>query len=211
MPRSRPAASMSHRSSALSSSVPRYSRICSWWVLCFFRGLTKFLLARLEDFLSSVLKPGQCDCHSVFAEDSVVADRAIALVLQLSIRPGCESHAIALGTLDAGANLVSISVYQANRPIVEVGRAARQGSGVRQLLNGADNENVDKIRRHHVGAPISNNDGSRLIIRPVSVALRRFNLRNIRVPVCARTVLVSLSLGEVLIEQALRFLEPPLT
>jgi hypothetical protein len=59
----------------------------------------------LEDFLSNVLKPGQCDCHRVFAEGSVVADRAIALVFQFSIRSGCEPHAIALGALDAAANL----------------------------------------------------------------------------------------------------------
>src|SRR5208282_5953292 len=171
----------------------------------------EFLLTRLEDFLSSILKPGPCDCHRVFAEDSVVADWAIALVFQLSIGPRCEPHTIALGTLDASANLVFVSIEQPNRAIVEVGSAACKRSGVCQLLNGVESENVDKVRRHHVEAQISNNDGSRLTIRPVSEALRRINLRNIRVPVCARTVPVSLSLGEVLSEQALRFLEPPLT
>jgi len=60
----------------------------------------------------------------------VVADRAIALVFQLAIRPGCEPHAIALGGLDAGAKLVFIRVEQPNRAIVEVGRAVRKLSGV---------------------------------------------------------------------------------
>lgn len=95
-----------------------------------------FILTWLEYSLSSILEPGQCDCHRVFAEGSAVADRAIALVFQLSIRAGREPHAIALGALDVGANLVFISVEQPNRAIVEVGLAARKRSGVCQLLNG---------------------------------------------------------------------------
>jgi hypothetical protein len=47
--------------------------------------------------------------------------------------------------LDAGANLAFILVEQPNRAIVEVGRASRKRSGVRQLLNGAESENVDKV------------------------------------------------------------------
>jgi hypothetical protein len=81
----------------------------------------------------------------VFAEGPFIADWAIALVFQLSIRPGCEPHAIALGALHAGTNLVFIRVEQPNRAIVEVGRAARNRSGVRQLLNSAESENVDKV------------------------------------------------------------------
>jgi len=83
--------------------------------------------------------------RNVFAEDSFVADRAIALVFQLSIRSGCEPHAIALGTLDAGAHLAFIRAEEPHRAIVEVGRAARNRSGVRQLLDGADSENVNQV------------------------------------------------------------------
>ena len=81
----------------------------------------------------------------MFAEGPVVADRAIALVFQLSLRPDYEPHAIALSALDSGANLLCIRAEQPNRAIVEVGLAARKRSGVCQLLNGAESENVDKV------------------------------------------------------------------
>ena len=93
--------------------------------------LDRLLLTWLEDFLSSVFEPGQRDGHRVLAEGSFVADRAIALVFQLSIRRGGEPHAIALRALDAGASLVLIGVEQSNRATVEVGHAARERSGVR--------------------------------------------------------------------------------
>ena len=110
--------------------------------------LDRLLLTWLEDFLAGVLEPGQRDGHRVLAEGSFVADRAIALVIQLSIRRGSEPHAIALRALDAGASLVLIGVEQSNRAAVEIGHAARERPRVGQLLNGPKGKNVNKARRH---------------------------------------------------------------
>src|SRR5882724_3713232 len=110
--------------------------------------LDRLVLTWLEDFLSNVLQPGQRDGDCVLAEVSFVADRAIALVIQLSIRCGSEPHAIALRALDAGASLVLIGVEQSNRAAVEIGHAARERPRVGQLLNGPKGKNIGEARRH---------------------------------------------------------------
>jgi hypothetical protein len=116
--------------------------------LALFPRLGRLLLIGLEDFLSNVLQPGQRDGHRVLAEGSVVADRAITLVIQLSIRCDGEPHAIALRALDVGASLMLIGVEQSNRAAVEIGHAARERPRVGQRLNGLEGKNVNETRRH---------------------------------------------------------------
>ena len=84
----------------------------------------------------------------MLAEGSFVADRAIALVFQLSIRRGGEPHAIALRALDDGASLVLIAVEQSNRAGMEIGHAARERPRVGQLLNSPKGKNIGEARRH---------------------------------------------------------------
>ena len=63
------------------------------------------------------------------------------------MRAGGELHAIALRTLNAGANLVLISVEQSNTAVVEIGLTARERPRVGQLLNGAEGKNVGETLR----------------------------------------------------------------
>jgi hypothetical protein len=56
----------------------------------------------------------------VLAKDPVVADRAIALVFQLSVRRSGDPHTIALRALDTGASLVLIGVEQTDRAAVSL-------------------------------------------------------------------------------------------